>query len=65
MYDAQPVGPSEAPELYAIVQGLAQKAGIPMPRLYVIPDPALNAFATGRSPSPRRGGGHRRDPARP
>ena len=43
-------GPEEAPELYAIVQGLAQKAGMPMPKLYVIPDPALNAFATGRSP---------------
>ncbi|PYQ13048.1 MAG: zinc metalloprotease HtpX [Acidobacteria bacterium] len=50
-YRAQPVGPQEAPELYAIVDGLAARAGIPMPRLYVIPDPALNAFATGRSPS--------------
>jgi heat shock protein HtpX len=51
MYRAQPVTPEQAPELFAIVQGLAQKAGIPMPKLYVIPDPALNAFATGRSPS--------------
>jgi heat shock protein HtpX len=51
MYNAQPVGPSEAPELHAIVQGLAQKAGVPMPKLYLIPDPALNAFATGRGPS--------------
>ena len=51
MYNAQPVGPNEAPELYAIVQGLAQKAGVPMPKLYLIPDPALNAFATGRGPS--------------
>ncbi|HEV7501229.1 MAG TPA: zinc metalloprotease HtpX [Vicinamibacteria bacterium] len=51
MYNAQPVGPSEAPELYAIVEGLARKAGIPMPKLYLIPDPALNAFATGRGPS--------------
>ena len=50
-YRAQPVGPQEAPELHAIVDGLAARAGIPMPRLYVIPDPALNAFATGRSPS--------------
>jgi heat shock protein HtpX len=50
MYRAQPVGPDEAPELHAIVQRLAQKAGIPMPRLYVLPDPGLNAFATGRSP---------------
>jgi len=51
MYNAQPVGPGEAPELYAIVEGLARKAGVPMPKLYVIPDPGLNAFATGRGPS--------------
>jgi heat shock protein HtpX len=51
MYGAQAVTPEQAPELYAIVQKLAQKASIPMPRLYVIPDAALNAFATGRSPS--------------
>jgi heat shock protein HtpX len=50
-YGAQPVGPQDAPELYSIVEGLANRTGIPMPRLYVIPDPALNAFATGRSPS--------------
>ena len=50
MYRAKPVTQAEAPELYAIVERLAQKAGIPMPRLYVLPDPALNAFATGRSP---------------
>src|SRR6185503_16262033 len=51
MYGARPVTPEQAPELYEIVQGLAMKANIPMPRLYVIPDDALNAFATGRSPS--------------
>lgn len=51
MYRAQPVGPVEAPEFHAIVEKLAAKGGIPMPKLYVIPDPALNAFATGRSPS--------------
>ncbi len=51
MYHAQPVDAQQAPELFDVVQQLAQKAGIPMPRLYVIPDPALNAFATGRSPS--------------
>lgn len=51
MYNAQPVGQSEAPELYAIVQTLAQKANIPMPRLYILPERALNAFATGRGPS--------------
>jgi len=51
MYRAQPVGREQAPELWAIVEKLAMKADIPMPKLYVIPDPALNAFATGRSPS--------------
>jgi heat shock protein HtpX len=51
MYGAKPVGPEEAPDLHAIVQKIAMKAGIPMPRLYIIPDAALNAFATGRSPS--------------
>jgi heat shock protein HtpX len=50
-YGARPVTREEAPELHGIVERLAVKAGIPMPRLYVIPDPALNAFATGRSPS--------------
>jgi heat shock protein HtpX len=51
MYRAQPVTRDQAPDLYAIIDKLAHKAQIPMPRLYVIPDPALNAFATGRSPS--------------
>jgi len=50
-YQAQPVDQTQAPELYAIVEKLAAKAGIPMPKLYVIPSPALNAFATGRSPN--------------
>jgi heat shock protein HtpX len=50
MYNAQPVGPEQAPELHAIVQRLALKAQVPMPALYVIPDRALNAFATGRGP---------------
>src|SRR5688572_4927609 len=50
MYKARPVTPAEAPEFHGIVERLAMKAGIPMPRLYVIPGPALNAFATGRSP---------------
>ena len=49
-YRAQPVTEAEAPKLYAIVQRLASKASIPMPRLYVVPSPALNAFATGRNP---------------
>jgi heat shock protein HtpX len=50
-YRAQAVTREQAPELYGIVERLAMKAGIPMPRLFIIPDPALNAFATGRSPS--------------
>lgn len=49
-YRAQPVTEAESPKLHAIVQRLASKAGIPMPRLYVVPSPALNAFATGRNP---------------
>ena len=51
MHGAQEIGPSDAPEIYAMVQPLVQKANIPMPRLYVIPDDSPNAFATGRSPA--------------
>jgi heat shock protein HtpX len=51
MYRAQPATRDQVPELYGIVERLAMKAGIPMPRLYVIPERALNAFATGRNPS--------------
>ena len=51
MYSAQEVGPNDDPELYGIVQNLAQKAGLPMPRVFVIPQEAPNAFATGRNPS--------------
>jgi len=50
MYRAREVGMNEAPELYRVVQNLATHAGIPMPKLYVIPSEAANAFATGRSP---------------
>jgi heat shock protein HtpX len=46
MYRAQPVGPSDAPRLHAIVDRLVARAGIPKPTLYVLPQPAPNAFAS-------------------
>jgi heat shock protein HtpX len=49
-YGAQVVTQVEAPELYAIVANLAQRAGLPMPRIAIIPDDTPNAFATGRNP---------------
>jgi heat shock protein HtpX len=51
MYSAKEVSESEAPELYATVASLSQKASIPMPRLYIIEEDSPNAFATGRDPS--------------
>jgi heat shock protein HtpX len=50
MYRAKEVGPDEDPELYHLVQDLSQRAGLPMPRVYVIPQQTPNAFATGRNP---------------
>ncbi len=47
---AREVSPLEAPELHRLVGALAERAGIPKPRVYVIDSPAPNAFATGRSP---------------
>ena len=50
MTGAQAVDENQQPELYRLTQELAQRAGIPMPRLYIINDPQPNAFATGRDP---------------
>jgi heat shock protein HtpX len=48
MYHAQEVTETQAPELYRMVQSLALRGGLPMPRVYVIPENTPNAFATGR-----------------
>ena len=48
---AQPVSREQLPRLYQVMEGLAAKAHIPVPKLYVVPDAAPNAFATGRSPN--------------
>jgi heat shock protein HtpX len=48
MYRAQEVTPSQAPELFTLVRNLTLQAGLPMPKVYVIPEDAPNAFATGR-----------------
>ena len=50
MANAQEVGPQNAPELFNIVHELAQRAGLPMPRVYLIDEEQPNAFATGRDP---------------
>lgn len=49
-YGARTVTQAEAPELYAIVANLAQRAGLPTPRIAIIPEDTPNAFATGRNP---------------
>jgi heat shock protein HtpX len=50
MHRARPVTREESPNLHAIVEGLTARSGFPMPRLYVVPSDAPNAFATGRNP---------------
>jgi heat shock protein HtpX len=50
MHRAQPLTEDEAPEVFEILRKLSVKAGIPMPRLYMLPSASANAFATGRDP---------------
>jgi heat shock protein HtpX len=50
MYRGQEITANDDPELYGIVQDLAQRANIPMPRVYIVPQETPNAFATGRNP---------------
>ena len=50
MYNAREVGPQDGPELYGMVQELCRRANLPLPKVYIIPQEAPNAFATGRNP---------------
>src|SRR5574341_2358837 len=50
MYAGQPITANDDTELYGLVQELAARGGLPMPRVYIIPDESPNAFATGRNP---------------
>jgi len=51
MHHAREVSPAEAPELHRMVDDLSRRAGIPKPRVYILPDDQPNAFATGRNPA--------------
>ncbi len=50
MYKAQPVTREQLPRVYQVVEQMTQRLGLPMPKIYVIPSPSPNAFATGRNP---------------
>jgi heat shock protein HtpX len=50
MHGAQEVDAATAPDLHAVVAGLARRTGLPMPRVYIMDNPQPNAFATGRNP---------------
>ena len=50
MYNAQEVDETSAPQFYGMVRELAERAQLPMPRVYLIEEEAPNAFATGRNP---------------
>jgi heat shock protein HtpX len=51
MYRAQEVSPEQASDLYGMVSNLTRRAGLPMPKVYIINNPTPNAFATGRNPN--------------
>jgi heat shock protein HtpX len=51
MYNARQVSRQEHPAFYGMIERLADRAGLPMPKVYIIPDNSPNAFATGRNPS--------------
>ena len=53
MYKAQPVTEAEAPELHGIVRTLVQKAGLPMPKVYIIPDETLECLCNRQEPRAR------------
>jgi heat shock protein HtpX len=50
MYNAEPVTQEQSPRIYRIMDGLCSRDGLPMPKIYIIPDDSPNAFATGRDP---------------
>jgi heat shock protein HtpX len=50
MYNAREVDAASAPQFYSMIRELTQRAGLPMPRVYIIDEPQPNAFATGRDP---------------
>src|SRR5258708_28463914 len=52
MHDAHEVDETTAPDLVHLVQDLSRRAGLPMPRVYLMDNPQPNAFATGRNPEP-------------
>ena len=51
MTHAKPVALKDNPELYRIVENLSISGGLPMPKVYIIEEPQMNAFATGRDPN--------------
>src|SRR5216684_7073962 len=51
MYRAQPITREQLPRVYNVVERLTQRIGLPMPKIYLIPTPSPNAFATGRNPA--------------